>query len=144
MKKLLRRAGCFFVAVLFLFFISLFLGLFAPRVFVAITQPIYKVAQFSAKQVGYEFRCYGIHGGFDCEFVKPLMMDDKVKQSDAVLMNQFRCNNDADCVLTDNGACGLKGIVPGQPSGGACVCANGPVISGCFVTGSPLLKSPAP
>lgn len=126
-----------------LFSLSLLLGLASPRFFMMVATPIYNVVNFSSKQFGYEFRCYGMHG-FGCEFVKPLLTDAEVKQRDDMLMSPFRCQTDSDCVLTDNGACGLKGVMSGKSSGGACVCANGPVISGCFPKGSPLLESLTP
>ncbi len=125
-----------------LFFFALLFGFSSPRFFVMVATPIYNVVNYASKQFGYEFRCYDIHGGFDCEFVKPLPTDAEVKQQNDALMNQFRCQTDSDCVLTDNGACGLKGIVSGRSSDGACVCANGSVISGCFPKGSSLLEAP--
>ena len=141
MRKLLRRTWYSLGAILLLL---LLLAPIYPSLLLTIMTPVYKLISFSAQQVGYEFRCYDLHGGFDCEFVKPLFSDAEVKQQDDMLMKQFRCQNDTDCVLTDNGACGVKGIISGKSSDGACVCANGPVISGCFPKGSPLLESPTP
>jgi hypothetical protein len=141
MKKIARKVWYSVGATLL---ILLLLAPIYPSLFLTIITPVYKVISFSAKQVGYEFRCYGLHGGFDCGFIKPLPTDDEVKQQDDALMGSLRCQNDSDCVLTAVGACAVRGIESGTPSDGACVCANGPVISGCFPKDSPALESLTP
>jgi len=94
----------------------------------------YDAVQFTAKQVGYNFNCSDVHGGWKCRILEIPQTAEEVEADRRRAMEARHCNEDSDCILTETGECVRRGyaaaaIAPKKE----CVCLINPTVYGCVL-----------
>lgn len=125
--KRISLACCLITAMMVLLAFS-FQGLFFLFV-----PAVGEVVAYVAKQAGYDFGCYDLHGDWKCRLNKVLPADEEIRKKREQVLDVFKCHNDSDCIVSEKGGCALKGFSSAnQASHKKCVCVTGPTIFGCF------------
>ncbi len=105
-----------------------------------------RATSYIAKQSGYEFGCYDLHGGDKCFFRKIPPSFEEIDRANEEYERKLagaECHEDSDCLATQKGGCVSKSSIFAKTialGGNAeCTCLSGPVTFGCVPKGSNLI-----